>query len=201
MQKTIKGAAALIMCIAIVLSFTVPASAASYNKTTDYMAVMINAVVTGNTTAGNAAAASRNAKITGMKLSATKISYEDLNYLAKIIYSEAGSSWLSTTWKMSVGEVVLNRVASSEYPNTVKGVITQKGQYSGATTTRFANLKPTKACATIAYRLLNGERVLNDKSVVYQSSVKQGSSVHTALYDRTLGWTYLCRSSKLSLYK
>lgn len=39
-------------------------------------------------------------------------SESDLMLLAKVIYAEAGSDFLSDEWKMCVGEVVLNRVAS-----------------------------------------------------------------------------------------
>jgi spore germination cell wall hydrolase CwlJ-like protein len=56
--------------------------------------------------------------------------------LAAIIECEAGGE--SYTGKVAVGAVVLNRVSSSRYPNTVMGVITQKSQFAPVASGRFA---------------------------------------------------------------
>ena len=45
----------------------------------------------------------------------------DLYWLARIIYAEAGGE--SLAGQIAVGNVVLNRVASKQYPNTIYGVI------------------------------------------------------------------------------
>ena len=52
---------------------------------------------------------------------------KDLKYMAAIIYCEAGNQ--SYAGKMGVGCVVMNRVNSSRFPNTVLKVIKQKGQF------------------------------------------------------------------------
>lgn len=52
---------------------------------------------------------------------------KDLKYMAAIIYCEAGNQ--SYAGKMGVGCVVLNRVKSSRFPNTVLKVIKQPGQF------------------------------------------------------------------------
>ncbi len=49
--------------------------------------------------------------------------------LAAIINAEC--SICSTEEMYAVGSVVLNRVESCEFPNTVKGVIKEKGQFNG----------------------------------------------------------------------
>lgn len=54
---------------------------------------------------------------------------EELELLACVIYCEAGSDSISNETRRMVGEVVLNRVASEQYPDTIKEVLTQKGQY------------------------------------------------------------------------
>lgn len=128
------------------------------------------------------------------------ISYDDLNLLSKIMYAEAGSEWLSDEWKMCVGEVVLNRVASPEFPNTLAAVLAQPGQYYGANSSYFRNLQPSARCVELAARLLDGERVLNNPAVVFQANFRQGSGVHTRLYDSKLGYTYFCYSSHPELY-
>lgn len=51
----------------------------------------------------------------------------DLDLLAHIIYNEAGNQTL--TGKIAVGNVVMNRVNSPLFPNTVEDVIYQKNQF------------------------------------------------------------------------
>ena len=60
------------------------------------------------------------------------IAYDDLVLLAQVIHTEAGSAWLPDEWRLAVGEVVLNRVASPEFPDTLEEVVFQPGQYSAA---------------------------------------------------------------------
>ena len=51
----------------------------------------------------------------------------DLDLLAHIIYNEAGNQTL--TGKIAIGNVVMNRVKSPLFPNTVEDVIYQKNQF------------------------------------------------------------------------
>ena len=101
---------------------------------------------------------------------------------------------------MCVGEVVLNRVASPEFPNTIPEVVYQPGQYYGSNSRYFEELRPDARCVGLAKRLLEGERALDDSSVVFQPNFQQGSGVHTALYDKYLGWTYFRYSRNLELH-
>ena len=55
---------------------------------------------------------------------------EDLKLLACLIHSEAGGQ--SYEGKLAVANVVLNRVKSSKYPDSIKSVIYQSGQFSVA---------------------------------------------------------------------
>ena len=69
----------------------------------------------------------------------TEIKYrEEVNYtedelklLACLVHSEAGNQ--SYEGKLAVANVVLNRVKSSKYPNTIEKVIYQSGQFTVAT--------------------------------------------------------------------
>lgn len=166
---------------------------------TDYMTVMCGCCLTGDVEAGRSAEICRNNKIDTYNLSVPKISFDDLYELSKVITSEAGPDWLSMEWKMMVGEVVLNRVASPEFPDTILGVIHQKGQYSGAEGLKY--LTPSEDCVEAAGRLLNGERLINNDSVVFQSNHRQGSGTYLELYDSHLGYTYLCYSNHPELYR
>lgn len=167
----------------------------------DYMSVMEQSCLDGDISAGQDAELKRNLKIDMLGLGHEKISFNDLFELSKIITAEAGSSWLPMEWKLMVGEVVLNRVASVEFPNSVEEVIHQKGQYSSANTDYFKKLIPFESCVEAASRLLNGERLINNGSVVFQSGAVQGSGIYLKLYDSYYGYTYLCCSSNPKLYE
>lgn len=182
----------------MLMSLTIP-GAADYEPKTDYMELMIQAVMKGDTEAGTQAEQARNEKIEALGLAYDPVTFDDLLLLSRVIYREAGSNWLSEEWKMSVGEVVLNRVASPEFPDTVREVVMQPGQYGGLTK-EFKYLKPSRTCVEIALRLLTGERVLEEPSVVFQSNGHLGSGVHKKLVDGQLGVTYLCYSSHPELY-
>ena len=78
--------------------------------------------------------------------------------MAAIIYCEAGNQ--SYEGMVAVGAVVMNRVASSSFPNSVSEVIYQSGQftpaYSGALSSALANGVPS-ACYDAASAALAGE--------------------------------------------
>ena len=176
------------------------AVATTFSADIDYSGQMIEAAVTGDYEAGLLAEQARNDKISVLGLQEENYTFEDLMLLSKIIYAEAGSVWLSDEWKMCVGEVVLNRVASPEFPDTIKEVLEQPGQYYGASSRYFDSLLPTERCVIAALRLLSGERLL-EPSVVFQANFVQGGGTQTAFYDKYLGWTYFCYSSNIKLYQ
>ena len=163
-----------------------------------YMEEMLQAVADGNVQQGQEAEKSRNAAIDALGSEEQKISFDELYLLARVIYSEAGSEWLSEDFRLCVGEVVLNRVASPEFPDTIYDVVYQKGQYAGVNTLKFAYLKPGRDCTAVALKLLQGERRMVP-AVVYHSGDVQGElfSMHS---DRSLGNTYFCLSANLELY-
>ena len=127
-----------------------------------------------------------------------KISFDDLYLLSKLICAEAGSDWLSDDFRLCVGEVVLNRVASPEFPDTIYEVVYQKGQYASAATAAFYSLVPSQACVDVALRLLQGERMMAP-SVVFQSDHEQGE-IFSIYKDRRLGTTFFCVSPNQDLY-
>lgn len=60
----------------------------------------------------------------------------DRDMLAAIIYCEAGGE--PYIGQVAVGAVVINRMRSAAYPNTMAGVLYQKGQFSPVGSGRFA---------------------------------------------------------------
>ena len=83
---------------------------------------------------------------------ATTNSSSDLNLLSHLVYAEARGEPYSG--QVAVASVVLNRVKSSSFPNTVAGVIYERGAFSVVSdgqinltpneTIKFANEKSVK---------------------------------------------------------
>ncbi|MDY3917452.1 MAG: cell wall hydrolase [Candidatus Limivivens sp.] len=86
-------------------------------------------------------------------------SSSDLDLLAAIIYCEAGNQ--SRDGKIAVGAVVLNRVASSSFANSISGVIYESGQFTPAMTgwldQVLAGGGAPSDCYEAAQAALNGE--------------------------------------------
>ena len=163
-----------------------------------YLDVMAKAAVDGDIQAGREAAQYRSEIIDQNGSGEAKISFDDLYLLAKLICAEAGSDWLSDDFRLCVGEVVLNRVASPEFPDSISDVVYQKGQYASAGTAAFASLVPSQACVDAALRLMQGERKIAP-SVVFQSDHEQGE-IFSMYTDRRLGTTFFCVSPNQELY-
>lgn len=97
-----------------------------------------------------------------------------LNMLSRVINGETrGSSWKDSLY---CGSVVLNRIKSKRFPNSMKGVIFQKTQYACTWDGQY-NLEPTKRSVKAAkYLLKHGSQL--PKSVVWQSSDRQGKGTY-----------------------
>lgn len=82
----------------------------------------------------------------------------DRYLLANLIYCEAGGE--PYEGQVAVGAVVINRVLSSRYPNTVVGVIYQNKQFSPVASGRLAlalaNNKATASCYKAADEAMSG---------------------------------------------
>jgi hypothetical protein len=167
---------------------------------TNYAQIMIDSVFENNIVSGQDAEKNRNEKIDNFNLDIEKISFNDLLLLSKLIHTEAGSSWLSEEWKLSVGEVLLNRVNSPEFPNSIKDCIYQTNQYGAVTCGTFDSTCPSYEDIDAAWKLLNGYRSM-EPSVVFQAEFSQGSGIYKKLTDKLLGTTYFCFSSYPDLYK
>lgn len=67
-------------------------------------------------------------KVASTTTSTSSVSQTNLDLLARLVEAEAGAE--PYAGKVAVAKVVLNRVASSEFPDTIRGVIYQSGQFS-----------------------------------------------------------------------
>ena len=106
-----------------------------------------------------------------------EVDFDDLYLLARLVESEAGNESYET--KMMVASVVMNRVADSRFPNTIKEVIYQKGQFE--VTSRKVNgvlmidREPSLDSLRVANDILNKGSILPSNVLVfYQKGIDEG---------------------------
>lgn len=84
--------------------------------------------------------------------------------LAALIYCEAGNQ--PYEGKVAVGAVVMNRVASGRFPNTIEQVIYQRGQFTPAMTGKLARViasgRIPESCFQAARAALAGETTVGN---------------------------------------
>ena len=105
---------------------------------------------------------SRNNVVELSRSAGPSYSEDDLYWLSRIISAESrGESWEG---KIAVGNVVLNRVASPEFPNTIYGVIFDDrwgGQFEPVRNGTVYQ-EPTQESVQAALACLNGENTVGD---------------------------------------
>ena len=122
------------------------------------------------TKAQEAAAAEAAAQAAARASSVKSYTDEDLYVLAHVICGEAQGC--SDEEQRYVGSVVLNRVAHSGFPNTIKGVVFQKGQYACTWDGNYYREPSASNWANAKWLLENGSVLPH--GVVYQAGFKQG---------------------------
>lgn len=103
---------------------------------------------------------------------------ENHEYLSKIIHHEAGASYVNDYTRYMVGVVVMKRVKSPYFPNTIKGVLLQDNPRQYMPQWEFDRVVPNKKSKQVARKLLKGgHKALRNypDSLVYQANFIQGS--------------------------
>ncbi len=77
----------------------------------------------------------------------------NVNLLARLIYGEARGE--SYTGQVAVGAVVMNRVKSSKFPNSISGVIYQSGAFDAVSDGQI-NMTPNQTAINAAKDAMNG---------------------------------------------
>jgi N-acetylmuramoyl-L-alanine amidase len=129
--------------------------------------------------AGNQTQTALNKNVTvsrGTSTSRTSIGQDDLYWLARIIEAEAGAE--SYQGKIAVGNVILNRVKSKEFPNTIYNVIFEyyKGipQFSPVAEGTIYNT-PSQQSMQAAKDAANGSRPVGDATYFFNPNKAAGS--------------------------
>ncbi|MBQ4065158.1 MAG: cell wall hydrolase [Clostridia bacterium] len=110
---------------------------------------------------------------------------EDLYWLARIISAESKGEPMRG--KIAVGNVVMNRVAHHDFPNTVKEVIFQKGQFTPVKNGALYDA-PTAESVEAAKRCLDGETVTADALYFCNPAIATGTWMQrNCTYCMTIG--------------
>lgn len=81
------------------------------------------------------------------------LSKYEVDMMAKVIYSEArGEKYKG---QVAVGAVVMNRIQSDEFPDTMKGVVFQKNAFTAVSDGQY-NLKPNQTAYSAALDAVRG---------------------------------------------
>jgi len=94
----------------------------------------------------------------------------DVALMAGILQCEAGSSYEGM---LAVGTVIMNRIASSRFPNSLHGVVYQKGQFTPAHSGKLARVLakgPNSSAYAAAKEVLGGKRHSKVKDCLYFNS-------------------------------
>lgn len=109
-------------------------------------------------------------------------SEEDLYWLSRLIYAEAGADYCSDELQLAVGSVVLNRVESDLYPDTIKDVIfdTKHTQQYGCVTNGMIYRQPDSRAIENSTKLLSfGQSI--PKNVMAQSDIVFKNNIYKTI--------------------
>lgn len=88
---------------------------------------------------------------------------DDLLLLAKLIEAEAGDE--PFIGQVAIGNVIVNRVNDSRFPDTIEAVVKEPGQFTPVSTGRINSVEPSKSSFDAAKKALQGEKPV--KNAVY----------------------------------
>lgn len=113
-----------------------------------------------------------------------EVDKEALELLACVIYQEAGGNRCCDECRRRVADIVLNRVESEHFPDTIEGVLTEKSQYglfhwTGVVWPEKAKYESEQEAVNRAYEiaeevLLGEHSELYDEGYIWQAEFKQG---------------------------
>lgn len=112
----------------------------------------------------------------------------DLYWLSRIIYAESGGE--SMEGQLAMGNVVLNRVESGEFPDSIPGVIFDRvdGVQFEPVENGSVYQTPSAQSTEAARRVLDGERVIGRALYFYAPALSQGLWINASrTYLKTIG--------------
>lgn len=105
-----------------------------------------------------------------------EIDEAQIDLLAHLIFAEAGSDWCEDNMLYYTGSVVLNRIESEYFPNTMEEVIYQPGQY-GCVNNGMIDYEYNQRAYNVAEDLMLSGSCL-PKNVLFQGQCEQGDGTY-----------------------
>ena len=129
------------------------------------------------------------------------VSDGDLALMAAIIECEAGGE--SYEGKVGVGAVIMNRIRSSQFPNTLSEVIYQSGQFTPAATGKLASVLSrgaSQACYDAARDVFAGANTIGDRLFFHAGSGNGLTIGNQTFYSRLEAFLCCSRPSSIRSY-
>lgn len=98
-------------------------------------------------------------------VSPSSFNQADIDLLYRLVEAEAGGE--SIRGRIAVANVVLNRIKSDKYPNTMGEVIYQRNQFEVVNIGTINTKTPSEGTVEAVNRALNGEKVVPDNVVMF----------------------------------
>lgn len=146
------------------------------------------AQATGANLSWDRATATACLKTAGAQPSVASYNKEDLYWLSRVISAESRGEPL--LGQIAVGNVVLNRVKSSKFPNTIRGVVfdSKDGVQFEPTSNGTIYNEPTESALLAAKLCLEGASVVGDSLYFYAPALSAGTwIVKNCTYYTTIG--------------
>lgn len=103
------------------------------------------------------------------------IELNEFIYMAQVIEAESDRTAETTPGKIAIAAVILNRVSSEEFPDTITGVLNQPGQFS-TTYNGHCSVEATQSAAWAIYEA--------------QQAIEHGGMPTNLLYFNCIGYQY-----------
>lgn len=103
------------------------------------------------------------------------IELSEFIYMAQVIEAESDRTPETTPGKIAIATVILDRVASEEFPDTITGVLNQPGQFS-TTYNGHCSVEATQSAAWAIYEA--------------QQAIEHGGMPTNLLYFNCIGYQY-----------
>lgn len=188
------------LAAAICLVFSLTTCARLREPEPDYLEEMLEAAQKGDIEAGREAEVLYSLCLAEESGEDMPISFDQLYLLSRAIHYKYGNYRYSDELRMCAGEVILNRLASPEYPDCLEQVIFQPQEANRLDLRALEHCScPNGNCVKAACRLLGGERMLEPSVVVESHS--PAKNVYAMFCDDLLGNTYFFKSEHPELYE
>lgn len=103
------------------------------------------------------------------------ISNKDIYLMAQVVYAESRGE--AFDGKVAVAAVILNRLASDKFPDTISGVIFQANAFSCIKGNKI-KMKPDKDSINAVYKALSGADPTSDSTFFYNPSISTSAWIN-----------------------